>query len=420
MCVSFFLSPPGFWLTVGSLDAERHSIRFDLSPHRVNHFSHLLTRAGLSAREGDFSHSSNQRYYNIHASHWFEYFKQSHSFTRSNGPTTTTSTATASSSTQRFDDWILRRLDRRQVRIVLEGMSNDDKSTIRSYEDDMKVDAPQSDEAEHVIETSSIEFRDSIIQACLHGGYSAYFVVDKNHSTTTTRYWSIRFSEGSMACAPCLNTSDVRYKYDSHDRQQVVEEEVSTSTRYNSERDGRVWCIEVDHPDHLIIAQRAFRSKMMTDSKQSSNNVTYASKPMIIGNCFWATRGEQFKTHYPGLTIDVCAASIMFSAPFLREICMWAGAREVTGSAIRLALNSGRSVMLVPGGQREMRHSSANKNHLTLVTRHRGFIRMAIQEGKPLVPVLSIGETMVKKNKTHTMCCCASGIRDRCLLYFVF
>jgi 2-acylglycerol O-acyltransferase 2 len=112
----------------------------------------------------------------------------------------------------------------------------------------------------------------------------------------------------------------------------------------------------------------------------------------------WATRGPQFRKAFPDVHVDVCGASIMFYAPLLRDICMWSGGREVSGSALRIALKQQRSVLLVPGGQREMRHSVANPLELTLVTRHRGFIRLAIEHGTPLVPVLSIGETMLLEN----------------------
>jgi len=113
---------------------------------------------------------------------------------------------------------------------------------------------------------------------------------------------------------------------------------------------------------------------------------------------FWATRGPEFRKAYPGLDVDVCAASVMFYAPIVRDVCMWAGGREVSGSAIRLALKKKRSILLVPGGQREMRHSTPDPHTLKMVTRHRGFIRIAIEHGTPLVPVLSLGETMLLQN----------------------
>lgn len=47
---------------------------------------------------------------------------------------------------------------------------------------------------------------------------------------------------------------------------------------YNAARDGRVWCVQVDHPDHLIVAQRAYR-------RAPGAIVTKASRPIIVGNC---------------------------------------------------------------------------------------------------------------------------------------
>ena len=43
-------------------------------------------------------------------------------------------------------------------------------------------------------------------------------------------------------------------------------------------RDGRVWCVEVEHDDHLIFVQRAHRN--------AAGIVTKASSPVIAGNCF--------------------------------------------------------------------------------------------------------------------------------------
>jgi hypothetical protein len=45
-----------------------------------------------------------------------------------------------------------------------------------------------------------------------------------------------------------------------------------------------------------------------------------------------------------------------------------------------------------------MVHSNSNRSELILVTRHRGFIRMALQLGTALVPVLSFGETQILEN----------------------
>jgi hypothetical protein len=49
-----------------------------------------------------------------------------------------------------------------------------------------------------------------------------------------------------------------------------------TKEAYAPKKDGRIWCVTVDHPDGLIVAQRALRVEGV---------VTKASRPVITGNC---------------------------------------------------------------------------------------------------------------------------------------
>lgn len=92
-------------------------------------------------------------------------------------------------------------------------------------------------------------------------------------------------------------------------------------------------------------------------------------------------------------------ASVMFSVPWLRELLMWAGARDVSKSSIRHALTvSKRSIMLVPGGQSEMRLCSGDISVQRFHKRHRGFVRQALLHGVDLVPVLSLNENELLHN----------------------
>ena len=113
---------------------------------------------------------------------------------------------------------------------------------------------------------------------------------------------------------------------------------------------------------------------------------------------FWGTRGPSFRAAFPTLEVDVCGASVMFNCPVLREILLWSGGREVSAASIRHCLKQKRSILLVPGGQREMLHSRADPTAITYVTKHKGFVRMAIENGVQLVPVLSLGETFCLEN----------------------
>ena len=142
------------------------------------------------------------------------------------------------------------------------------------------------------ISTSDVRFRDQLMQALLHCGYSPYpelvykkgdtcaYIVNGKHisckqaellgKTTqpvlaTVDAWNIAWTEG---CQPHIQRRDG-----------------ISRVRYH-ERDGRAWCVKVEHKDHLIIAQRAQRD--------SSGIVTKQSRPIIVGNCLFGK----------GLTLD--------------------------------------------------------------------------------------------------------------------
>lgn len=113
---------------------------------------------------------------------------------------------------------------------------------------------------------------------------------------------------------------------------------------------------------------------------------------------FWSTRGALWKKAYGKLKVDVLAASIMFWVPPMREMMMWCGGRNVSQTSFRRALDENRSIVLVPGGQREILHSRIDRDTMTLVKKHKGFVRLAIKHGASLVPVLSFGEEQILGN----------------------
>jgi hypothetical protein len=116
----------------------------------------------------------------------------------------------------------------------------------------------------------------------------------------------------------------------------------------------------------------------------------------------WAPLTSAFTTRFPGFEMDVFGATVLVSIPFLRDVGMWVGGREVSRTAITHALSHNRSACLVPGGQAEMRlsRSTANAGHhrIELVRRHTGFIRLALIHGVDLVPIFSFGEHELHDN----------------------
>ena len=90
------------------------------------------------------------------------------------------------------------------------------------------------------------------------------------------------------------------------------------------------------------------------------------------------------------------ASSLLFYLPFVRDICVGDGRFvEATKGLFADVLRTGRSVILCPGGVREMyiaQGSPGEDRVLRVLTRHKGFVRCALEHGYPLVPVLSFGE----------------------------
>ena len=105
--------------------------------------------------------------------------------------------------------------------------------------------------------------REQLMQALLHCGYSAFAV--RLPAAAADDIWLVSWStvaDGiADACCPA-----VRRKTGVRERS------------YSSIRDGRVWCVDVDHSDHLIFAQRAQRDP-------HSRLLTKQSRTTLSGNC---------------------------------------------------------------------------------------------------------------------------------------
>ena len=147
--------------------------------------------------------------------------------------------------------------------------------------------------------TSGVLFRDQLVHAFLHCGYSAHATSTYKAGTVTGYYkgqdilsvkkfaewdneeeklewkpcrarvdgWAVHWTDmghlhnhaGQGSCRPCLS------------RQKGIED-----VPYSREKDGPVWCVSIAHKDSLIIAQRAERHNGV---------VTKQSRPIVVSNC---------------------------------------------------------------------------------------------------------------------------------------
>lgn len=108
-----------------------------------------------------------------------------------------------------------------------------------------------------------------------------------------------------------------------------------------------------------------------------------------------------FHRAFPGIRPVTLTASVLFFPPFIRDISSWAGFRQVTRHTFVHALQERGSVVMCPGGQAELVHTwrcFSTRAEVCIHTRHRGFIRIAIENGASLVPVMVMGEALQLRN----------------------
>ena len=143
-------------------------------------------------------------------------------------------------------------LNRSQCRLVLNGIVS-----FSQHRQSLSVAAPPSIDSA-AFHTPSSTMRELITQLCFHAGYASHTIdmPDMNGSPG----WSIHWSSTIASTHPAFTSNDIR------------------RVPYSPSVDGRIWCVTVDHPDHLIVAQRILR-----DTK---GRLVRTSMPTIVGNCF--------------------------------------------------------------------------------------------------------------------------------------
>lgn len=108
----------------------------------------------------------------------------------------------------------------------------------------------------------------------------------------------------------------------------------------------------------------------------------------------WEKAVGSCKEHF----VSTHCADIVFNVPLMREFPMCLGAMSVGRRGIESSLRQGNSPLIVTGGQAEMLLTRMTDYEMHVVCHHTGFIRMAIKNRVPLVPVISYSESNILDN----------------------
>eukprot|EP00871_Galdieria_phlegrea_P004389 jgi/Galph1/4951/GphlegSOOS_G3631.1 len=118
------------------------------------------------------------------------------------------------------------------------------------------------------------------------------------------------------------------------------------------------------------------------------HGVMAVSRKLLYGY-IWETLS--FKQEGQLIMRRALAARPLFYIPLCRELTLWSGGIDASRDSALYSFQTGKSILVFPGGNREI-FLTRKDEICTHIQKRKGFIKLALETGSSIVPVLAIGE----------------------------
>jgi len=133
--------------------------------------------------------------------------------------------------------------------------------------------------------------------------------------------------------------------------------------------------------------------KRLVEAEKADNaQFIFAAFPHGTSSDFRILMDGILHTALPNIAdkVRVLAASILFRIPVVREFCLWTKCCDASRSVAEGLLDEKFSILVLPGGMDEQIRTECGKETIYL-SKRKGFIKLAIRKGIPVVPVYVFG-----------------------------
>ena len=163
-----------------------------------------------------------------------------------------------------------------------------------------------------------------------------------------------------------------------------------------------VWDLAIQYLSLKVKRDRS-RNHIQRKKERPSNACLMAFHPHGIipftAGLMWLHR--DWPTLFPGVEPIFLTDGFIHSMPLTKDLVQWLGCREVTRQQVDGALaklSNPETIIIVPGGQREIASTRSFSNVLKVYNGHKGFIKYVLKHRASLVPVVSFGEWNLMEN----------------------